>query len=124
MWNLLLAAAVILTAMTGCGDIPSGDTGAADIGEDAACLEEKNNDAEAERIAAVYRDIYDEAAAANTLGSPEVTKRIVERLGAHGYVAVDSQNQVDMVSDGVRAAASLYRRREPGGSLSGAGRYI
>lgn len=96
MWNLLLAAAVILTAMTGCGDIPSGDTGAADIGEDAACLEEKNNDAEAERIAAVYRDIYDEAAAANTLGSPEVTKRIVERLGAHGYVAVDSQNQVDM----------------------------
>ena len=68
-------------------------------------------------IAAVYRDIYDEAAETpsghpsipsgarvpsgnkeetNTLSSLETLRRIVARLGEHGYVAVDSENQVDM----------------------------
>lgn len=49
-----------------------------------------------ESIAEVYRDIYDEALAANTLGSFEVMRSIVMRLGNHGYVAVDSENQIDM----------------------------
>ena len=47
-------------------------------------------------IAAVYRDIYDEAVETNTLGSLETLRRIVARLGGNGYVAVDSENQVDM----------------------------
>ncbi|MEY8518198.1 DUF6070 family protein [Lachnospiraceae bacterium 29-84] len=47
-------------------------------------------------IAAVYRDIYDEAVEANTLGSLETLRSIVARLGENGYVAVDSENQVDM----------------------------
>ena len=50
----------------------------------------------AENIAAVYRDIYDEAVETNTLGSLETLQRIVARLGENGYVAVDSGNQVDM----------------------------
>lgn len=50
----------------------------------------------AENIAAVYRDIYDEAVETNTLGSLETLQRIVARLGENGYVAVDSENQVDM----------------------------
>lgn len=50
----------------------------------------------AENIVAVYRDIYDEAVETNTLGSLATLRRIVERLGENGYVAVDSENQVDM----------------------------
>ena len=55
-----------------------------------------SNPDDAENIAAVYRDIYDEAVVANTLGSLETLRRIVARLGENGYVAVDSENQVDM----------------------------
>lgn len=51
---------------------------------------------DAVNIAAVYRDIYDEAVEANTLGSLETLRSIVARLGENGYVAVDSENQVDM----------------------------
>ena len=51
---------------------------------------------DAESIAAVYRDIYDEAVEADALGSLETLRRIVARLGENGYVAVDSENQVDM----------------------------
>ena len=58
-------------------------------------LNEDNFDS-ADNIAAVYRDIYDEAAEANTLGSLETLQRIVARLGENGYVDVDSENQVDM----------------------------
>ncbi len=47
-------------------------------------------------IAAVYRDIYDGAVETNTLGSLETLRSIVARLGENGYVAVDSENQVDM----------------------------
>ena len=50
----------------------------------------------AENIAEVYRDIYNEAAETNTLASLETKRRIVARLGENGYVAVDSENQVDM----------------------------
>ncbi len=66
---------------------------------------------DAESIAAVYRDIYDEAVVTpsgypfmpsgnkeetNTLSSLETLRRIIARLGENGYVAVDSENQVDM----------------------------
>ncbi|MBD5474206.1 MAG: hypothetical protein HDR20_15335 [Lachnospiraceae bacterium] len=50
-----------------------------------------------ESIAAVYRDIYEEAIETNTLCSLETLRRIITRLGENGYVAVDSENQVDMV---------------------------
>lgn len=49
-----------------------------------------------ESIAEVYRDIYDEALATNTLGSLEVMRIIVNRLGDYGYAAIDSENQIDM----------------------------
>ncbi len=69
------------------------------VGKDKEVLDGwfDREEAEAENIAAVYRDIYDEAVETNTLGSLETMQRIVARLGANGYVAVDSENQVDMV---------------------------
>ncbi len=47
-----------------------------------------------------YQDIYGKAAAENTLGHLETMQKIVERLGAHGYCAVDGeiQNQVNMTN--------------------------
>ncbi len=92
--SLPVVMTVILTMMTGCGNRTSAVV--ADIEADTVYIEEKNNDAVAERIAAAYQDIYDEAASANTLGSLAVTRRIVDRLGALGYVAIDSENQIDM----------------------------
>lgn len=50
----------------------------------------------AESIAAIYHDSYEEAVKTNMLGSLETKEHIVVRLGEHGYVAVDSENQVDM----------------------------
>lgn len=60
------------------------------------CPSNQNNYIEAENIAAVYRDIYNEAIETNTLGSLEIIRRIVARLGENGYVAIDSKNQVNM----------------------------
>lgn len=54
---------------------------------------------ESQKIAETYRDIYQKARDENTLGSIEVIRSIVNRLGENGYAAVDmeNQNQMDMV---------------------------
>lgn len=54
---------------------------------------------ESNKIAEIYRDIYEEAVNEDTLGSLEVIQNIVNRLGEYGYAAVDTenQNQIDMV---------------------------
>ena len=57
---------------------------------------DKKDSADTERIAEILGDIYDEAADTNKLGSLEITRRMVAGLGENGYVAVDSENQVDM----------------------------
>lgn len=53
-----------------------------------------------EHIAAIYRDIRDEAVKSDPPGSLETTRRIIEKLGENGYVAVDSGNQLDMAEAG------------------------
>lgn len=50
----------------------------------------------AQNIGEMVRDIYDEAVNTNTLGSLAIMQRMVVRLGENGYVAVDSENQVNM----------------------------
>lgn len=57
----------------------------------------ENDSADAESIEQILSDLYDEAAETNTLGSLDMTRRMVARLGENGYAAVDSGNQVDMV---------------------------
>lgn len=46
-----------------------------------------------EEIAELYRDIYEKAVQENTLEDLEVTRSIVNRLGKHGYSAIDAENQ-------------------------------
>ena len=88
---------IMILVMAGCNDEPPevSDTGTAANQE--AYLSNKQDCDEAEGIEAVYHDIYDGAVETNTLASPETKQCIVARLGENGYVAVDSENQVDMV---------------------------
>lgn len=94
---LFVMLGIAAPASGGCGgtatEAPYNDISVTDY--EAALLEESYF-TDAERIAAVYRDIYEEAAEANTLGGLETMRRIVCRLGENGYVAIDDKNQVDM----------------------------
>ena len=89
-----------------------GFTGADFPAEEAAT--EEDGYAEAEYIAALYRDLYDRAMEADTLGSLESLQAIVGRLGENGYAAVDSENQVDMT--GAERAEAFCKAVEAGES--------
>ncbi len=52
--------------------------------------------AETGEIIEIYLDIYENMAEADSSGSLERMRTIVTRLGENGYVAVDSENQIDM----------------------------
>lgn len=51
-----------------------------------------------ERISDTCKDILEEAVNTNTLDSLETMRHMVERLGEHGYAAVDSENQINMTN--------------------------
>ena len=96
MLLLFVMTSIIALVNTGCSnESPEVSDIGITVVDNEAPLDASNPD-DAENIAAVYRDIYDEAVEANTLGSLETLRRIVARLGENGYVAVDSENQVDM----------------------------
>lgn len=99
--SLFVMIGIAVFMMAGCSDVlpeaPESEETAVDH-EDYPLKEEDFDNAES--IAAVYHDIYDEAVETNTLGSMETVRRIVARLGENGYVAVDSGNQVDMTETG------------------------
>ena len=94
---LLVLASMVIFTIGGCSykspKVP--DIEITSINNET-CPSNQNNYIEAENIAAVYRDIYNEAIETNTLGSLEIIRRIVARLGENGYVAIDSKNQVNM----------------------------
>lgn len=48
----------------------------------------ENDSADAESIEQILSDLYDEAAETNTLGSLDMTRRMVTRLGENGYVGL------------------------------------
>ena len=95
--RLLAMTGVIALVMTGCRDEPleEPDFETAAENREEPLLAESNCD-NGDSIAVIYRDIYKEAAKTGTLDSPETMRRIVSRLGENGYVAVDSENQIDM----------------------------
>lgn len=111
--TLFVITGTAILVMTGCSnelqEMPeNGET----VVDYEVCPSSEDDFDEAISIAAIYRDIYDEAIETpsghpsmpsgnkeetNTLSSLETLRRIVARLGENGYVAVDSENQVDMV---------------------------
>lgn len=107
--QLSTIVAIILLMLTGCsntmgqetGNEPKAELDPVEIDNGVDFAEGSNFTEEsiitAEDIVAVYQDIYDEAAQNNTLGSLDVIRRIVNRLGENGFSAVDNENQIDMV---------------------------
>ncbi len=89
---------LILPILMGCGDkMPEVlDIEIAQQDSEAYSFDNKDS-ASTECIAEILRDIYEEAADTNTLGSLDMMRRMVAVLGENGYVAVDSWNQIDMV---------------------------
>ena len=95
--SLFVLTGIVSFMIAGCGDELPEVSEVREIVVDHEVSPTNEDDFEdAISIAAVYRDIYDEAVEANTLGSLETLQSIVTRLGENGYVAVDSENQVDM----------------------------
>ena len=100
--KLFIAAGVLLFIVSGCGkkaeenqEIPQN----AEVREEYSEKEQmgEDRDSDGESIAELYRDIYEQAAEMGTVGELEVTRRMVERIGEHGYAVVDEENQIDMV---------------------------
>ena len=95
--TLFVMAGTAILIMTGCSDeLQEVPENRETVVDNEVYLANEDDFDDAVSIAAVYRDIYDEAAETNTLSSLETLRRIVARLGENGYVAVDSENQVDM----------------------------
>ena len=95
--SLFIVAGIAASVMAGCSnELPEVPENRETVVDHEVYPSSEDDFDNAESIAAVYRDIYDEAVETNTLGSPETLRRIVARLGENGYVAVDSENQVDM----------------------------
>lgn len=95
--SLFVLTGIVSFMIAGCGDELPEVSEVREIVVDHEVSPTNEDDFEdAISIAAVYRDIYDEAVEVNTLGSLETLRSIVARLGENGYVAVDSENQVDM----------------------------
>ena len=97
--TLLFAMIIlILSIMTGCSDETPEVSDIEITQQDGEVYSfDKNDSASTERIAEILSDIYEEAVDTNTLGSLDIMRRMVARLGENGYVAVDSWNQIDMV---------------------------
>ncbi len=94
---LFASISMIMLILTGCSEQR---TEASDIGITQADHEvdfsDEQDSADVWRIEEILSDIYEEAAGADTLGSLDTIRRMTARLGENGYVAVDSENQVDM----------------------------
>ena len=89
---------LILPILMGCGDKMPEVSDIEITQQDSGVYSSDNNDsASTECIAEILSDIYEEAVDTNTLGSLDIMRRMVARLGENGYVAVDSGNQIDMV---------------------------
>ena len=95
--TLFVMAGTAILVMTGCcNELQEVQENREIVVDNEVRLPNEDDFDDAVSIAAIYRDIYDEAVETNTLSSLETLRRIVARLGENGYVAVDSGNQVDM----------------------------
>lgn len=89
---------LILLIMTGCSDETPEVSDIEITQQDREVYSsDENTSVDVQHIEKLLSDIYDEAVDTNTLGSLDIMRRMVARLGENGYVAVDSGNQIDMV---------------------------
>lgn len=91
---LIIVGIILPLTMTGCGERPQEvkDTVLTEMVSERG----EGDQAGAERIAALYREIYYKAAESHSPGSLEMMRSIIEGLGEKGYSAVDEWNQINM----------------------------
>ena len=96
--NFLFAMIIlILPIMTGCSyETPEVSDIEITQQDREVYHSDENASADVQHIEELLSDIYDEAVDTNTLGSLDIMRSMVARLGENGYVAVDSENQIDM----------------------------
>ena len=91
--TLFVMAGTAILVMTGCcNELQEVPENREIVVDNEVRLPNEDDFDDAVSIAAIYRDIYDEAVETNTLSSLETLQRIVARLGENGYIAVDSEN--------------------------------
>lgn len=94
---LFVMIMLILLILAGCSDRTPEVSDIEITQQDSEAYSfDKKDSASTECIAEILSDIYEEAVNTNTLGSLDMMRRMVARLGENGYVAVDSGNQIDM----------------------------
>ena len=109
-WLIFGGFMILLVVAGGCGsepwtplDVPA-DTGWDTMEADQGICDD---------IAEVYREIYADAGRADMILDLETMKKLLSRLGEKGYVAVDSENQIDMVgADQVRVFCGAVDAQE------------
>ena len=96
--NFLFAMIIlILPIMTGCSyETPEVSDIEITQQDREVYHSDENASADVQHIEELLSDIYDEAVDTNTLGSLDIMRSMVARLGENGYVAVDNGNQIDM----------------------------
>jgi uncharacterized protein YceK len=93
--KMIMVLVVISIALSGCSS--SGDS--TKPAEEEVILQSEDDYIfeDSKKIAEIYRDIY-EHGIQNGIPSLDMEKQIVQRLGKKGYVAIDNENQIDMVN--------------------------
>ncbi len=85
--------------LSGCGNTEAHNP-EQNISNPAAVVveQEEGGPSDAKHIAALYRDLYEEAQRSTIIGDLETTRSFIRRLGENGYAAVDEKNQIDMTN--------------------------
>ena len=102
MKKRVIVSVLITVLLCGCvpdGEEKSGYTYSEDksADESAGTSDESGTLDESVQLAEGYLEIYNEAAAGDSLDSLETIGRIMEALGESGYPVVDTGNQIDMI---------------------------
>lgn len=85
--------------LSGCGNTEAHNLEQNSSDPAAAVVEqEEGGPSDAKHIAALYRDLYEEAQKSAIIGDLETTRSFIRRLGENGYAAVDEKNQIDMTN--------------------------
>ena len=89
----------MILLLSGCANPDSAGNKEPVSGYSESAVQKKEyDDGAARHIAALYKDIYENALQDGTTGSLEMIRSCVEGLGEKGYAAVDDKNQINMTN--------------------------
>lgn len=114
-WKIgfMAISVMLLVTVSGCRDTSSGDEQTAQKENEVQVSVQSNQD-DADRIIEIFMDFYEVYGGENDTTDLERIRCIVNKLGASGYPAVDSKNQIDMAEaeDVVRFCETVDAKEE------------